>query len=114
MIYNYLLRKSDNLSRLFFFESVAKLVHKNRAGQKNCQNSFISKLYSFAYFFSHAAHSDQVKRTFCNQRLPVINVIFLDSLRSIETTIALNPGSKALTSLRSFKSWVFSEMTLKG
>ena len=27
-----------------FFGSVAKLVHKNRAGQENCQNSFQSKL----------------------------------------------------------------------
>ena len=47
--YNYLSQKSDNLSRLAFFGSVA-------------------------YFFSPAAHSDHVKQTFYNQRLPVINV----------------------------------------
>ena len=47
--YNYLSQKNDNLSRLAFFGSVA-------------------------YFFSHAAYSDHVKRTFYNQRLPVINV----------------------------------------
>ena len=66
MVCNYLSRKSDNLSRLAFFGSVANLAHKNRAGQENCQNSFksILKLYAFASFFSHADHSDQVKRTF--------------------------------------------------
>ena len=69
--YNYLSEKRDNLLRLALFGSGAELAHKSRAVQENFQ----SKLwYSFVYFFSHAAHSDQVKRTFYNQRLPVLNI----------------------------------------
>ena len=45
MFCNYFSQKSDNLLRIAFFGSMAKLVHKNRAGPENCQNSFQSMSY---------------------------------------------------------------------
>ena len=50
--YNYLSQKSDNLSRLALFGSVAKVVHKSRAGQENFQCKYDILLYiSFRMLF---------------------------------------------------------------